>query len=922
MKYFESLFTHSADGVVISRPGGEIVRANPAACAALGRSEAELQRLGRTAFVVESAELQRLTDVRDRGEVVKGELEFRRADGTTFPVEVTSAAIPDAGEPLIYAIFRDVSARKAAERELQLSAARFRDFFDSLQESVALLAPERDAAGRIVTWRFVEVNAAMRASSTVLEVRGRTLHELAAPVADERTRLFESVLRTGRPAEYQTVFDARRYIGRAFKQSDDLIGLSLLNVTERALAEEALQASRRQAEEQAAELRAVLDTVPAAVWIARDRMGDRIDANRFGAELLRNPHGGNVSVTAPDEAERPRHFTPMRNGVALTADELPIQAAARFGSAPRNVELDLAFDDGTVRYLLGSAEPLRDGAGEIRGSVGAFIDITDRRRSENALGEALARFNAFMATTPAIAWIKDDLGRIVYVNASWEKAFGRPTEAAIGMREVDLRSGELRNQIEERDAQVLATGEHQSAPERHEGSSGSERWWQTTRFLITMPSGARMIGCVASDVTSQRRAEETLRSSESRAREAQRELEHALEVTRRTEEKFRQSQKMEAVGRLAGGVAHDFNNLLTVILGNSEFLTQKLRNDPLQAEVQEIINAGRRAANLTRQLLAFSRKQVLEPRIINLNGVLRGMQTMLGRLLGEDIEISLQLHPNPYLCFVDAGQIEQVLLNLAVNARDAMLDGGRLMIETANVSLDDEYVQAHPDATAGPHLMISVSDSGSGMSRDIQSHLFEPFFTTKPQGKGTGLGLSTVYGIVKQSGGTIWVYSEVGQGTTFKVYLPRAIGSEQPAVVAPLMPGQYTGHESILLAEDDAQVRTTVSAMLRRAGYGVIEASNGGEALLICEQHGDTIELLLTDVVMPKMNGRQLAERLRAVRPELRVLFMSGYTENVVVHHGVVDSGVDFLQKPLTAETLLPKVREVLDRPVEGKQTR
>jgi CheY-like chemotaxis protein/two-component sensor histidine kinase len=371
---------------------------------------------------------------------------------------------------------------------------------------------------------------------------------------------------------------------------------------------------------------------------------------------------------------------------------------------------------------------------------------------------------------------------------------------------------------------------------------------------------------------------------------------------------------MDAIGKLAGGVAHDFNNLLTVILGNGEMLAESLRGDPLSDEVEQIRTAGARAATLTRQLLAFSRKQPLEPRVLNINTILRGMETMFGRLLGEHIDLAFVLHPDPYLCLVDAGQIEQVVLNLVVNARDAMPNGGRITIETANVSLDADYVEKHPEAMPGPHIVLSVSDSGEGMSAETQGRLFEPFFTTKEPGRGTGLGLSTVYGIVKQSGGNILVYSESGHGTTFKVYLPLARGSEDQVPIKTVMLGDFRGAETVLLAEDEAQVRATVSGILRRAGYHVIEASNGNEAFLICEQYGGTIALLITDVVMPHMNGRQLAERLHAIRPELLVLFISGYTENVVVHHGVVDSGVNFLQKPLTAEMLLPKVRQVIDR--------
>jgi PAS domain S-box-containing protein len=392
----------------------------------------------------------------------------------------------------------------------------------------------------------------------------------------------------------------------------------------------------------------------------------------------------------------------------------------------------------------------------------------------------------------------------------------------------------------------------------------------------------------------------------------------AEDVTERRalEQQLRQSQKMEAVGRLAGGIAHDFNNLLMVISGYSEFLLERLGDEPrLRGPAQEIASAAERASSLTRQLLAFSRKQMLAPRVVNLNDVATENLKMLTRMIGEDIDLVLVPATGLWPVRADAGQIEQVIMNLAVNARDAMPSGGKLTIETSNVALDEEYARFHAPLRPGDYVMVAISDTGAGMDTETQSHIFEPFFTTKGT-KGTGLGLSTVYGIIKQSGGYIWVYSEVGKGTTFKIYLPRVASTGETAVqVATPVEQQRVepGTETILLVEDETNLRYLARQYLEKQGYKVIEAADGAVAMQIAVAHEKVIHLLLTDVIMPGMNGRELAQRISEIRPNVKILYMSGYTENVIGHNGMLDAGVRLLQKPFNLRDLRSKVREVLD---------
>ncbi|MBI4444207.1 MAG: response regulator [Acidobacteria bacterium] len=374
-----------------------------------------------------------------------------------------------------------------------------------------------------------------------------------------------------------------------------------------------------------------------------------------------------------------------------------------------------------------------------------------------------------------------------------------------------------------------------------------------------------------------------------------------------------QAQKMEAIGRLAGGIAHDFNNHLGIIIGYSERMLDRLGSeDPLRKSAGLVKDAALRSAALTRQLLAFSRRQVFEPAILDLNDAITDLGKMLRPLIGEDIELVASLDPALGKVKVDPAQIDQVIMNLAINSRDAMPQGGRLTIETANVELDESYARTHATVLPGPYIMLAVTDSGIGMDKKTQSHMFEPFFTTKEKGKGTGLGLATIYGIVKQSGGYIWVYSEPGRGTTFKIYLPRLEAGIQEVRVEKASPSLLKGEETILVVEDEGMIRELACLFLQESGYKVLDAANGAEAMEVSKRHPGPIQLLMTDAVMPGMNGRELAQTLRQMRAETKVLYVSGYTDDSVLRNGLLESGTAFLQKPFTRDALARKVREVL----------
>jgi len=516
--------------------------------------------------------------------------------------------------------------------------------------------------------------------------------------------------------------------------------------------------------------------------------------------------------------------------------------------------------------------------------------MTERNVAAQALAESEAHYRVLFERHPNPLWVYDlETAAFLAVNEAAVQHYGYSRQEFLGMRLEAIRPQEdverLRDYRSTLEAGLVEAGEW-----RHRKKDGTIIDVDITRHTLTF-AGRPAALAIARDITQRKSLEAQLL----------------------------QAQKMEAVGRLAGGVAHDFNNLLTAILGSADLLLESLGPDHSEREeAEEIRKAALRAADLTRQLLAFSRQQVLAPQVLDLNEVVANMDKMLRRVIGEDIDLRTAPSRDLGAVRADRGQLEQVVMNLAVNARDAMPKGGKLTIETANMELDEAYAREHPVVKPGSYVMLAVSDTGVGMDAETRARIFEPFFTTKPKGKGTGLGLATVYGIVKQSGGYIWAYSEPGRGTSFKIYLPRVEDVAVPARSTPATTPSLRGSETILLVEDQEEVRRLVRRVLEARGYTVLVAASGAEALQVAATHAGPIQLLVTDVIMPAMSGREVGLLVAAARPEAKVLYLSGYADESIVHHGVLEPGIAFLQKPFTAQGLARKVREVLDTPASS----
>lgn len=542
--------------------------------------------------------------------------------------------------------------------------------------------------------------------------------------------------------------------------------------------------------------------------------------------------------------------------------------------------------DGRQFPIDDSAAPIQDAGGSISGAVLVFRDVGEKRLAEEALRQSESRFKAFMDNGPAVAFMKDEAGRYVYANRRWELQFPQPRTDWAGKTDFEFWPEETARQFRESDQKALASTSPIEVHEAGPSPEGELLHWLTFKFRLPATTGQRLIGGLALDISEKTRLEGQLR----------------------------QAQKMEAIGQLAGGVAHDFNNLLTVINGYAGLLLQSMTAEhPWHGFVSQVQEAGERAADLTRQLLAFSRKQMVQPRTLDLNQVVARMRKMLERLIGENIHIVTELTPGIGQVRADPGQLEQVLVNLAVNARDAMPAGGTLTFATGPAEFTVEEARALPEVEPGRYCLLSVSDTGQGMAERVRNRIFEPFFTTKEVGKGTGLGLATVYGVIKQCGGHIAVRSALGQGTTFTIYLPALPEAAAEGTPSPWLPDLPRGRETVLLVEDEEPVRLFARQVLQLIGYTVLEACHGLEALELSRRFTEPIHLLLTDLVMPRMNGLEVYEVLRTERDHLRVLFVSGYQAGQSLPGEVATLRSAFLQKPFTPSELAHKLREVLD---------
>ena len=875
---YSALVEQAADALFVHDGEGRFVAVNPRACEMLGYTREELLRMGVT-DIEQEFDLPAAKKAWAQIEPGKPFALYgtqRRKDGTLFPVEVHFACCLLGGQRVYQGLVRDITERRRAEQRISTETERLavtlRSIGDAViatddQGCVTLLNPvasaltgwaAQDAAGRPLEEIFRIVNE--DTGATVESPVRRVLRE------GKVVGLANHTLLIARDGQQRPIADSSAPIRDA---AGKLIGVVLVfrdQTDERRVAQALGESEQR--------YRSLVEQSLAGIYLLQD--GRFQYANPRFAEIFGFSSPEAVAGTQVMELVAPQ-------------DRAAMSERARKGPSDASKDARFGFTglrrDGALLEL-----EVHSRAIEHRGrpaSLGMLLDVTERNRAQRAMVQSEAQFRQLAENIREVFWVSDVAARkVLYVSPGFEAIWGRSSQSVLDnpLAWMEAIHPDDRERVKRASETKQLDGTYDEVY-RIVRPDGSKRWIRDRAFPVRGGDGAvlRVVG-IAEDITE----------------------------LRQTEEQLRQAQKMEAVGRLAGGVAHDFNNILSVILSYAQVAQEDLPpGHPLQEALGEIRRASTRAAELTQQLLLFSRQQVVAPKIIDLNELIANTEKMIRRLVGEDVQLVFAPGASLGQVRADPGNIEQVLMNLVVNARDAMPQGGRLTIETSNVEIDASFPRTQAGARSGPYVMLAVTDTGCGMDPATQARIFEPFFTTKERGKGTGLGLSTVFGIVQQSEGTIWVYSEPGKGTSFKIYLPRAAAKPEPQVAAPQLAPR--GKETVLLVEDEEQVRAIAQTILKRSGYRVVLAQSARDALRICEQGGEAIDLLLTDVVMPDMSGAELARRLAESRPGLRVLCMSGYTDDSVVRHGVIKSQLAFLQKPFTPESLSRKVREVLN---------
>jgi PAS domain S-box-containing protein len=797
----------------------------------------------------------------------------RKKDGTIIDVEGTSRAVTLGGRPARLVLANDITERKRQEQALHESEERYRTVTETASEAIITI----DEGSKIL---FVNPAAELTFGYSSQEMLGQ---ELTMLMPDHLRNLHRSSLK-------RYVGDGERHIAwhRAELPGLHKSGTEIpLEISFGEFTKNGQRfftgicrdiADRKHAEEERERLAAIVASSQEAIISI---INDRIASWNAGAEKMygyteSEAVGHHISLLLPEDR----------------ADELQrIRGNLQRNERVEYLETLRRKKDGSLIDVSVSVSPIKDDGGRLVGAATIARDITERKRVERELRKSEERYADLVENAHDIIYTHDLQGNYTSVNKAGERITGYTREESLKMNLTQIVAPESIEYARRMMSQKLA-GEEETVYELEIIAKDGRRVAIEVNTRLTYQDGVPVgVQGIGRDVTERKNLEQQLR----------------------------QSQKLEAIGQLAGGVAHDFNNMLTAIIGYSDLLLRQLdADDKLRAEVEEISAAGKRAAGLTNQLLAFSRRQVLQPVVLNLNEVVVNIERMLRRLIGEDIDIVTVTERKLGLTKIDQGQCEQVLMNLAVNARDAMPNGGKLTIETANVDLDETYTRHHPEIIPGRYILLAVSDTGMGIDAETQSHIFEPFFTTKDQGKGTGLGLSTVYGIVRQSSGHIWVYSEPGHGATFKVYLPRIEEAGEFRTVPPESPSTLIGSENIMLVEDDESVRNLSRIVLEERGYTVLSAESGAKALETFGPLAAAIDLVVTDVIMPQMSGAELVTRLQEMHPAVKVLYVSGYTEEATIHRGVLLDGVDFLQKPFTPEALVRKVREVLDDNAES----